>query len=499
MAFSKTPEQSTYRTVPIKFDGFPTYRSGSLATQRDCNIVNCFYDRISQENKTRKVYLKKRYGLKTTAYNLTKSVSTDDLRGYYYDIGSNRMYWAVNNKIYSVTPDSGSTIRTVCTLNTSSGFVGFCEFLRTSDNARLILASDGTDLWVDNFAASSCARVTDADMPTPHVPQPRVLNGYVVLAKSSTGDLYNSENDDPTTWTAGDYITAEMSGDYITMLAQSRNYIAAFGTNSLEIFWDSAQTSGSPFSRNDSGYRNVGYVAGLAQHSNVVYFIGQDTNAGLAVFKLDGFELKQISTSVVEESIQPITSTDNVKGQVNLNRPGYIITMAGHTFYVIVTPQATWAYDVRESIWYEWRNSSDTPLDIQGAWGMFNGAQYVAIDGQTYISMFSPTTYQDFGTDFEMIYTTERLDVDNLNRKVMFRLTMLCDIYQSTGTSTMDVLWSDDDWYSTTGTTTINLFDQRPTIYQLGQFITRSFRFKYSDNYPFRMEGIECEINIGTN
>lgn len=499
MAFTKTPEESTYRTVPLVFDGFSTYRSGDLAIQRDCNIVNLFYDRISQENKNSEVFLRKRYGLRATAYNLTKSSASDTLRGYWYDTGSNRLYWAVNNKVYSVNPDSGSSIRTVATLVTSSGYVGFCEFLQTSTQKRFVLFSDGTDLWVDDFVAGTCTDVADADMPTPHVPQPVVLDGYVVLADLNTSDLYNSANDDPTVWEAGDYITAEASGDYVVMLAQCRNYITAFGTNSLEIFWNSANVSGSPFSRNESGYRNVGYVTGLCQVGNVLYFVGQNKDDGISVYKLDGFELNRISTSIVDQSLQPITSTDNVKGQTNLNRRGYSIAMAGHTFYVVSTPQATWAYDLEEKIWYEWRNTSNTALDIQASWNMMNGAAYVAIGSQTFISMFAPTVYQDFDTNFPCSYTTERFTGGSMNNKTMGRLVIVGDNYQVSSSSTLTLTWSDDDWTSTSGTRTINIFSKRPTTHQLGQFITRSFRLSYSDNYPVRLRGLELEINIGTN
>lgn len=499
MAFSKTPEVDTYRTIPIQFDGFPAYRSGDLSIQRDCNIVNLFYDRISQENKTREVYLRKRNGLKATAYNLTKSAASDDLRGYYYDTASNKMYWSVNNKVYSVSPDSGSSIRTVTTLATSSGFVGFCEFLQTSTQKRFVLISDGTELWVDDYAITTCNKVTDVDLPSPHIPQPQSINGYAVLADANTGDLYNSVNDDPTSWEPGDYITAEMSGDYIVMIARSRNYVVAFGTNSMEIFWDSAQTSGSPFSRNDSGYRNVGYITGLCTIGNVLYFVGQDSNQLLSVYRLDGFDLQPISTPIVESTLLPITSTDNVKSKALLNRQGYCITMAGHTFYVLVTEQATWAYSIDDKIWYEWKNSSGTPLDIQAAWGMFNGAQYVAIDGQTYISMFAPNVYQDFGVNFSCVYTTERILADSLNRKTMHRISLLADIYQTTGTSNLTIDWSDDDWASTSGTRNMNIFVQRPTEYQFGQFITRSMRFTYTDNYPLRLRGLELEVNIGSN
>jgi hypothetical protein len=500
VAYTKTPENQTYRTFPYRFDGFPTYRSGDLAIQRDCNIVNMFYDRVSQENKTREVYLKKRYGLRTTAYSLSKATpATDNLRGHYYDVSSNTFYWATNNKVYSVAPDVGTTIRTVCTLATSEGLVGFCEFLKASTSKRLVLISDGTDLWVDDHVATTCTAVSDPDLPSPHVPQPRAINGYAVLAGANSGDLYNSVNDDPTSWEPGDYITTEMSGDYITMLAHCRNYIVAFGTNSLEMFWDSAQVSGSPFSRNESGFRNVGYVSGLCMISNVAYFLGQNVNGGLEVFKLDGFDLKSISTPIVNQSIQPTTSTDNVKGQINAGRTGYSVTMAGHTFYVLASAEATWAFDIDENIWYEWRDTTGAPLAVQGTWCMYNGAQYVAIDGQEYMSMFAPTVYQDFGANFSCIYTTERFAAESMHKKTMSRLILVADTYQTTGTSNVVITWSDDDWASTSGTRDINVFSPRPVAHQFGQFITRSFRMSYTDAYPLRMRGLEFEINIGVN
>ncbi len=499
MAYTRTPEQNTYQTIPIKFDGTTTYRSGDLSIQRDTSIINFFYDRISQENKTQESYLKKRPGLRATAYNLTKSSSSDAIRGSYYDASSNRFYWAVNNKVYSVAPDSGTSIRTVATLAGSSGFVGFCEFLQTSTQKRFVIFSDGTELWVDDWASTSCAKVTDADLPSPHIPQPQSIDGYLVLAKTSTGDLYNSNNDDPTAWTPGDYITAEIAGDYIINIAVNRNYIVAFGTSTIEIFWDSGNASGSPFSRNESGYRNVGFVTGLKQIGNILYFVGQDQSRNIAVYKLDGFELEKISNSVVERSLQNITSTDNVKSQLYYNRTGYTLSVDGHTFYALVTQQATWVYDIEEKFWYEWKNSSGTKLDIEASWSMVNGAQYVAIAGQTYISLLAPNLYQDFDTNFACSYTTERFNANSYNLKTCGRLSVIGDQYQTSGTSNITLTWSDDDWASTSGTRSINLFSNPPRIWQLGQFRTRSFKLSYSDNYPLRLSGIELELNIGSN
>lgn len=501
MAYTNSPQNQTYKTEVITFDDTATYRTGNLTVQRDSAIWNMFYDRVSQENKTRDVSLKKRPGLGATAYNLTKSSSADSLRGFFYDVPSNRFYWAVNDKVYSVTPDSGTAIRTVATLVTSSGYVGFCEFLQASTSKRFVVFSDGTDLWIDDYAATSCAKVVDADMPTPHVPSPVQLDGYIFLADANTNDMYNCVNDDPTSWEPGDYISAEMSGDYITKLANMRNYIVAFGNKSLEMFYDAANASGSPMKRVESGYKSMGYVTGLCKIADILYFVGQDENKNIGVYRLDGYKLDPISDEVVNRSLQVITSTQNDKGEVNLERDGYSLSIDGHTFYCLVTPQTTWVYDIEEKFWYEWKTTSNVKLDIQAAWGMFNGAQYVAIGGQTYVSQMSSALYQDFGSNFTCRYITQDNVFGTLNWKTCNRAMIQGDMHQHTGTSNLQLYYSDNDWADggTNGPININLFNSSPFAQRLGRFRNRSFKLEYSDNYPLRLKKMELDLNIGSH
>lgn len=237
----------------------------------------------------------------------------------------------------------------------------------------------------------------------------------------------------------------------------------------------------------------------MKQIGNILYFIGQDKDKNIAVYMLDGFTLVPISDSVVERSLQNITSTDNVKSQTYLNRDGYSISVDGHTFYVVVTPQTTWLYDIKDMFWYEWRGSDGTNLQIEAAWGMYNGAQYVAIGGQTYISLLAPNLYQDYGSNFSCVYTTERFSAQSYNQKICNRITIVGDQHLATGTSNITLTWSDNDWTSTTGTRSINMFTEVPKDYTFGQFRTRSFRLTYADNYPLRLRGMELELNIGAN
>lgn len=460
-----------------------------------------YYERISQENDKRDVCLRKRPGLGVSAYSLSKASSTDILRGSFYDVDQNAFYWSVNNKVYAIKPDVSASPTTITTLNTSSGYVGFCSFLQ-EDSTRLICISDGTDLWINNFVASSCVRVTDTDLPSPHQPYPLYLDGYLFLIKSGSGDMYNSDLDDPTSWTPDNFITAEMSSDYAIRSVKAKNYLICFGYNSIEYFYDAANDTGSPLSRNDSPFRGVGLVTGLETIGDTTFFVGQDNKQNIAVYSVNSFKVDRISNAVVDRTLQTISSSSNEKGQVFVNRDGYTLSVDGHTFYILVTPQTTWAYDVDEKFWYEFKSNDGNGLQVEGVWGMFNGSTYVAIAGQSNISIMNPNLYQDFGSNFKTSHTTGPYDASTSHWKMMSRLMVNADQEGFGGiVSNMVVTWSDEDW-SDGGSTVarqVNLFSSSSYIRTLGRFRNRSFRLDYSDNYPLRLRSLEFEINVGTS
>lgn len=498
MAYSNSPEFQTYKTVDIRFDGEVKYRSGDLSIQRDLNIINMYYDRISQENKTRDIRLVKRPGLADTTYSLSKSASSDALRGYFYDVTQNAFYWAVNNKVYNVKPDSGTSIRTVTTLSTSSGAVGFTTYLK-SNGTQYVIFSDGTDLWIDDWNASSCNKVTDADMPTPHEPCPLYIDGYVFLIKKNTSEIWNSDVDNPTSWTANSFISAEINADYGRRLFKVKNYIVCIGTNSVEYFWDAGEAPpSSPLKRNDSPVRGVAYITGEAQIGDTIYFVGQDDRQNIGVYAINSFKVESISNPVVDRSLQPFSSTQNSKGNISTDTAASVVSVDGHTFYVLPTTQTTWAYEVKDKIWYEWKGSDGTGLAIQASWPMYDGASYVAVANRSYISIMSPKVYQDFGSNFTCQYTTENFTADTFNWKIIHRFALDCSKHLQTGTSNATITYSPDDWApdGVVGTRTINVFSNSPMCFRLGKFRNVSFRISYADNYPFFMAGIQLDLNV---
>ena len=498
MPFSNSPSYSTYKTVQLNFEGTSLFRSGDITTPRDTQLVNFYYERISQENEKKTISLKKRPGVGATTWSLTKVANSDVLRGSTYDTVRNAMYWAVGNKVYSLLPDVSNVPTLVTTLSTSSGYVGFCGYIK-STGTRYICFSDGTDLWIHDYVGATCTKVVDADMPTPHQPYPISVDGYILLVKLNTNDMYNSDPDNPFSWTAGNYISAEINSDYSIRPIKVKNYVLLLGVNSVEYFYDAANASGSPFSRNDSPYRSLGYVTGYAQAGDTSFFVGQEGQGNLSVYQVNGFKIERISTNIVDQTIQTNVATQNAKSPIITNKDANIISVAGHTFYVLTASQTTWMYDLEEKFWYELRNSSGTGMQIEASWNMQNGSQYLAIANQPTISVMAPALYQDFGVNFTCRYTTDNYTADTMNWKFCSRLIIVADQTQSTGASYINVSWSDDDFADPGTPVQLNLFTTTPDIRQLGRFRQRTWRFEYTDNYPLRMQAIYMDLNVGNS
>ena len=498
MAYSNTPEISTYRTVQVKFDATSTLRSADNTVRRDSHIINFFYDRISQENKEREVLLTKRPGVISTGETLGKASASSPIKGYHYNEVFNLFFWATETSCF-VYEGNTDTLRTIATISGSAPRVGFGSFQKSTGET-YVLFSDGASLFSYrlNIGAASATAVSDPDMPTPHVPDFVVLNGTVYLAAGNT--IFNSDTDTFDIWTAGNEIDAEMSADDIRILFQNKNYLVAMGFNSLEVFWDAANATGTPLARNDSAFKSIGYIGAYAQTGDIHYFVGQNKNGNISVYRMDGFKVDPISNSVVERSIQAsYTSGFSGNSKVGVDTYAVILQVNGHTFYCLNASETTWVYDTEEKLWYEWRSPTGI-LAPEASWGKFNGAQYIANSGSNTIDIISPLIYQDKGVNFTCSYTTEDNLFGSVNWKVCNRATLVADRQSATGTSNLVLQWSDNDWTDNpTNSVNLNVFANRPRAHRLGRFFNRSFRLLYTDNYPLRMRQLELELNIGTN
>lgn len=501
MAYSNSPVNSTYKSVNLEFTATSWPRTGDSSIQRDPEIINMFFDRNSNENQTRDFTLVKRSGLASTGVNLNKAFSVDMVNGVFQEPNSGNIYWSTGDKVYRY---DGSIITNICTFsNTYSRLnsVKFCMFL-TSTGTRYLMMNTGLELWYHDVTTSSSTKVTSVNYPASTTSHMVFLDGYLFVVKLGTGDIYNSNLDDPTTWTAGDYVTAEINPDFALSIAKVKNYLVCFGNDGIEFFYDAANPNGSPLGRNESYYKSVTLQSSVCNVSDDLYFIGRHKNQGLQVYKLDGQQLQVISPSWVNRYLTELVGVSF--GNIGVMDTKYIFPFSakGHQFIGINLGTTFFlVYDINEGFWYRWSFGPDFNTNnnqIQGIVRDPNEQRSLLVTGgQVNFLALDEDTYQDVLTNFHCSYKTQDFDADTFNWKMCHRVGLHCD-YPTTGaTSYAQISWSDDDGNTFSTPRNISVTTNNPYITQCGRFRTRNWRITYSDNYPFRMWGLSMDLNIG--
>ena len=327
--------------------------------------------------------------------------------------------------------------------------------------------------------------------PTPHIPTPAFIDGYVVLAQRS--DVYTCDLDEPTSWNTSNYLSAEMFPDSVIALARQNNNVLVFGVYSTEFFYDAANTNGSPLARNDASTAQVGCISPNAIHQNEkqCFFVGQSDMGGRAVWQNVGFEMKKVSTEFIDRIIDAETNL--------VNATGYGLRTMGHLFYVINLPTVnkTIVYDSEEKLWHQWSS------DVSGIQNVFNcnytadnntGTSYLlsATGGKLY--NFNVNSYQDDTTPILVELQTGKFDMDTYKRKFLVNFRIVGD---ETPGNYVNVKWTDDDYQTWSNTKQIGLDDSFPNFARGGAFRRRALNIQHNLNLPLRLESFETTYYEG--
>lgn len=474
---------TTYSTKRIPFVGNPEQRTGA-STTKDQLFVN-FFAEAKKGVEGNKYYLEQRAGL-VFLFDANGEVGAG--RGIYFWNGS--VFFVVDNVLYR----NGEVLQT---LTTSAGSVGFQDFA-TGTNQRYLVVLDGVSGWVIN-TSNVVTHITDTDFPTPHVVQAAYIDGYLIVAKAGTADLYNSNLEDPLTWTAGDFVSAEAFPDTVTALCKQNNNVVAIGEQTTEYFYNNGTSPGTPLLRDGAALRQIGTSAPstLAQIEEQMVFVGQTQTGGRTVWLITGRTPNEIGTEPIRQSLDH-------EGANIINARGYCIRSKGHKFYILNLTSVTWVFDFDTQMWHQWADhtgaakfngdyacdyTTGSPLVLDRATGLV----YVLTEGVSQDSVTSTTT-----ANITSIAISDKIDFGTINHKFMHRVALVCDVPFGNNQTSCTLYWTDDDYQSYSTGRTINISNTMPSITQLGLFRRRAFKLVYSDAYPMRLEGLEVDINMGT-
>lgn len=329
-------------------------------------------------------------------------------------------------------------------------------------------------------------------IPLPHIPVPIFIDGYIALAKGS--DVYTCDVDNPTKWTASNFLSAEMFPDPIVALSRQNNQVVIFGHSSIEFFYDAANAAGSPLSRNDSTTIQMGCAApySIIGNEKYVFYISQSESGGRAAWIVEGFQPKKVSDEYIERILDAEVDMSDCRG--------FGLRTKGHLFYIInlKTSGRTLVYDTDEKLWHEWASSS------AGVNGVFQcdsmadnstGAAYLLHNSNGCLYRLDPNTYTDDDNPIIVQLITNRYDMDTYHRKFMHSCKIVGDRYQSA--NSLKLQWTNDDYQTWSNEKIINLSDDYPAFQRMGVFRRRAFKLTHDTNNPLRLESLEVEYIEG--
>lgn len=345
--------------------------------------------------------------------------------------------------------------------------------------------ADGTAVW-------ECSGEYGG-FPTPHVPTPVFLDGYVFLPDEDSVDIYNSAVSTPYSWSALDFASAEAYPDPIIGLARQNNFVVAFGTQSTEFFYNYARASqltsfDSPIDRFESFVVQTGALSSnaLLQAERSLLFVGDSQIGGYAIWRIDGSNATEISTEYIEKFIDLESPTSGVTG--------YGMRVMGHMLFVLNLPTAnkTFVYDLEENMWSEWQYNGGMMPFIYFADA--NGTLLLQHKTNGKIYKFDPLTYQDFDASITCRIRLAKQDFETDSFKFYHQITIIGD----KPTSTDIVRWSDDDYTTWSSDYTLPATD-RPYFMRTGKARRRAWELEYTHNSARRLEAFEITYSIGNH
>jgi hypothetical protein len=344
------------------------------------------------------------------------------------------------------------------------------------------------------------------------LPMPVFLDTYLVLNSFKSSDLYNSDPSDIYSWNPVNFISADSFTSTTKAISRYNNYIIAFSEKDAELFYNNANTTGSPFSRHESFLLQVGATNqfGVVGVESILAWSGISTAGTSCIWLLDGFEPKEISNPFINRQLS------NAGGITSC----FAMRIAGHLFLVFNCSSASFLFDIGMNVWYDWNvNGSHFTFDYYAflPTSLADTASYLMSYDRNEIFSIGQHLFDDYltaadtGTPIEVKILSSKIDFGNRYRKFGHALDIIGDNYSpredsiSSPDSTVDVYFSDDD-YENLGLFTLPTtpkyevdFTGRPRITPIGSFRRRAIMVIYDGNMPFRLEGFEMVYTQGSS
>jgi hypothetical protein len=391
--------------------------------------------------------------------------TTVPIRGMH--VRGTSLFVMVGNTLYEMTVSSKViTATSRGTIGTDSGYVYM------ADDRTNLLVVDGAEGYVLE-ADNTFGAIADTDFPVPS--SLTYQDGYFLVTKDGSDQVWQSDSLDPLTWGATNFKVASAKPDKALRVISNINNLYVFGEISTEVWYNSGDLD-FPFDLVPGGIFEFGTAAAASaaiNNNRQLFVLGND----LQVRQIDGLQPKIVSTPQVSFRFASYETTSDAIG--------YCFSMEGQNFYVLTFPleKATWVYNTTSGFWSEWQSYPGYNKHRGQCFAWFDNKPLVGDFGNGKVYKLDFDTYTDDGEE-NISYRT--LQAITAKRNRIFFHTLEAELETGTeGVTDAQVAldWSDDGGHTWGNEHLRNMgstgeYAKRVRWHKLGTSRDRIFRLK---------------------
>lgn len=342
------------------------------------------------------------------------------------------------------------------------------------------------------------------------------LNSYLFAVNAAGNKIYNSTVGGVlTTWASTDFISAEQYADPVQWIDKHKNYLVAFGTQSIEFFYDGGVEVGSPLVRQESYSRQIGIFTDSTSNNDGkytahidddIYFLGTRGNDTIGLFRIRNFQVEEIDSQYFQNVANRISGlTANVtRGLETItvnNNPMILININNENYGMVYFP--------KEDSWWQLRYGDPTLVDFPAPEYRIGVGFYSPKTGTTYFlsanstaatSIYMHTPDLEHTQSVTSTIYTEVVDFGINYWKHIARVDAIGDFGDNTVTLYYNGTPNYEDGYTACSPVKAigtQGYGNNASWYNLGAYRRMSFKITIAGYKHAVYEGLDIEYNAG--
>lgn len=316
------------------------------------------------------------------------------------------------------------------------------------------------------------AKILDSNFPTGA--KAMVFLGSRFFVGTENGRIYQSEDNDPSVWPEGEYLSADYEGDDLYFIFKIGNFISSAGEKGFnQYFAIDENPTGSVLSvRQELNETQFTMMSAPTFHNRVGYFIGGTSNSSASsrgLYRIVGpGSVERISDDVWSGILADIDAD-----QVDVAHVGNKVLLLCHNRALTTFP----AYDLDTQMF----TSFSQPAALTSCYG-----NVFTLAGNTAVSTWAVNnTHTDAGSSFTATIQTETIDFGKTSGFTSIHCVELIADTEASGTATLYMSVDDGATWDQKGT--FDMTAAKKIIWACGGgFGGIAFRLQHSANTGFR-------------